>query len=168
MARNPRRDTEKLSSHVPRAGARESGASSATGCVEGARAAAAADRDGPDLLGFPIEAVDELAAFAASSAAGDGNWLAPAGISTLLGLEESAPMGSARDSEGPAGSDSADEPRESALGCAEDPRRAVEAGPNVSQATVSKYMLRPRRPPSQAWRTFLKNHASDLIAFIPD
>ncbi len=25
-------------------------------------------------------------------------------------------------------------------------------------------MLRPRRPPSQAWRAFLKNHARDLIA----
>src|SRR5437870_11160861 len=25
-------------------------------------------------------------------------------------------------------------------------------------------MLRPRRPPSQAWSTFLKNHAQDLIA----
>src|SRR5215813_8438425 len=25
-------------------------------------------------------------------------------------------------------------------------------------------MLRPRRPPSQTWRTFLKNHAQDLIA----
>jgi transposase InsO family protein len=25
-------------------------------------------------------------------------------------------------------------------------------------------MVRPRRPPSQAWRTFLKNHAKDLIA----
>src|SRR5438132_2732582 len=25
-------------------------------------------------------------------------------------------------------------------------------------------MVRPRRPPSQAWRTFLKNHAPDLIA----
>jgi putative transposase len=25
-------------------------------------------------------------------------------------------------------------------------------------------MVRPRRPPSQAWRTFLKNHALDLIA----
>src|SRR5437762_8956017 len=25
-------------------------------------------------------------------------------------------------------------------------------------------MLRPRRPPSQAWRTFLKNHAEDLMA----
>ena len=25
-------------------------------------------------------------------------------------------------------------------------------------------MLRPRRPPSQAWRTFLKNHVSGLLA----
>src|SRR2546426_7492476 len=33
-----------------------------------------------------------------------------------------------------------------------------------SQATVSKYMPRQRRPPSQVWRTFLKNHAKDLIA----
>src|SRR5262249_28057620 len=40
----------------------------------------------------------------------------------------------------------------------------VKLGVMVSQATVSKYMLRARRPPSQAWRTFLKNHASDLIA----
>src|SRR2546425_10987818 len=39
-------------------------------------------------------------------------------------------MGSARDWEGPAGSDTADEPRESAVGCAEDPRRAVEARPD--------------------------------------
>src|SRR3989442_15284855 len=35
----------------------------------------------------------------------------------------------------------------------------LKLGLTVSQATVSKYMLRPRRPPSQAWRTFLKNHA---------
>jgi putative transposase len=40
----------------------------------------------------------------------------------------------------------------------------LKLGITVSQATVSKYMLRPRRPPSQAWRTFLKNHAKDLIA----
>src|SRR5213083_1513565 len=40
----------------------------------------------------------------------------------------------------------------------------LKLGRTVSQATVSKYMLRPRRPPSQAWRTFLKNHAKDLIA----
>jgi putative transposase len=40
----------------------------------------------------------------------------------------------------------------------------LKLGLVVSQATVSKYMLRPRRPPSQAWRTFLKNHAKDLMA----
>ena len=40
----------------------------------------------------------------------------------------------------------------------------LKLGLTVSQATVSKYMLRPRRPPSQAWRAFLKNHAKDLIA----
>src|SRR2546422_1673106 len=40
----------------------------------------------------------------------------------------------------------------------------LKLGLTVSQATVSKYLVRPRRPPSQAWRTFLKNHAPDLIA----
>src|SRR5262249_52582940 len=40
----------------------------------------------------------------------------------------------------------------------------LKLGLTVSQATVSKYMLRPRRPPSQAWRAFLKNHGKDLIA----
>src|SRR5256712_2999481 len=40
----------------------------------------------------------------------------------------------------------------------------LKLGLTVSQATVSKYMLRPRKPPSQAWRAFLKNHAKDLIA----
>src|SRR5689334_18619712 len=40
----------------------------------------------------------------------------------------------------------------------------LKLGLSVSQATVSKYMVRLRRPPSQAWRTFLKNHAEHLIA----
>ena len=40
----------------------------------------------------------------------------------------------------------------------------LKLGLTVSQVTVSKGMLRSRRPPSQAWRTFLKNHAKDLIA----
>jgi hypothetical protein len=40
----------------------------------------------------------------------------------------------------------------------------LKLGVTVSQATISKYMLRPRRPPSQTWRTFLRNHAQDLIA----
>ncbi len=40
----------------------------------------------------------------------------------------------------------------------------LKLGLTVSQATVSKGMRRPRRPPSQAWRTFLKNHAADVMA----
>jgi len=35
---------------------------------------------------------------------------------------------------------------------------------HVSQATVSKYMIRHRKPPSQSWKTFLKNHAPDLVS----
>ncbi len=32
----------------------------------------------------------------------------------------------------------------------------------VSQATVSRYMIRRRGPPSQSWRAFLRNQAPDL------
>ena len=36
-------------------------------------------------------------------------------------------------------------------------------GIQVSQATVSRYMLRRRGPPSQSWRTFLRNQALELV-----
>ena len=41
----------------------------------------------------------------------------------------------------------------------------LKLGFEVSHATVSKYMVRQRKPPSQTWRTFLENHA-DCIAGI--
>jgi putative transposase len=34
----------------------------------------------------------------------------------------------------------------------------------VSQSTVAKYMRRHPRPPSQTWRTFLTNHARQIMA----
>jgi putative transposase len=37
-------------------------------------------------------------------------------------------------------------------------------GVEISQATVSKYLVRPRRPPSQTWRTFLDNHMGSLVS----
>jgi putative transposase len=40
----------------------------------------------------------------------------------------------------------------------------LKLGIDVSQATVSKYMLHRRKPPSQTWRTFLNNHADCLAA----
>jgi putative transposase len=40
----------------------------------------------------------------------------------------------------------------------------LNLGINLSQATVAKYMVRRRKPPSQSWRTFLNNHVRDLVA----
>ena len=40
----------------------------------------------------------------------------------------------------------------------------LKLGIEISQATVAKYMLRPRKPPSQPWRTFLENHVKQLVA----
>jgi len=37
-------------------------------------------------------------------------------------------------------------------------------GFEVAQSTVSKYMRRGRRPPSQGWKTFLYNHAHAIAA----
>src|SRR3989449_1614437 len=37
-------------------------------------------------------------------------------------------------------------------------------GIQISEASVAKYMVRHRKPPSQTWRTFLKNHAAQLAS----
>jgi transposase InsO family protein len=40
----------------------------------------------------------------------------------------------------------------------------LKLGFEVAQSTVSKYMARPRRPPTQGWTTFLRNHAPHIAA----
>jgi putative transposase len=40
----------------------------------------------------------------------------------------------------------------------------LKLGIAVSQSTVAKYMRRHSHPPSQTWRTFLTNHASQIMA----
>ena len=37
-------------------------------------------------------------------------------------------------------------------------------GFEVSEATVSRYMPRRTKPPSQSWRSFLRNHVHDLVS----
>ncbi len=37
-------------------------------------------------------------------------------------------------------------------------------GYEVAELTVAKYMVRGRKPPSQGWRVFLKNHACEIAA----
>jgi PBP superfamily domain len=44
-------------------------------------------------------------------------------------------------------------------------RELLKLGIDVGQTTVAKYMAKRRRPPSQGWKTFLRNHA-DAIASI--
>ena len=40
----------------------------------------------------------------------------------------------------------------------------LKLGFEVAQSSVAKYMVRRRGPPSQGWRTFLRNHAPDIAA----
>jgi hypothetical protein len=40
----------------------------------------------------------------------------------------------------------------------------LKLGIDVGQTTVAKYMARRRRPPSQGWKTFLRNHADGIAS----
>ena len=40
----------------------------------------------------------------------------------------------------------------------------LKLGFEVAQSSVAKYMIKRRGPPSQGWRTFLRNHAPDIAA----
>jgi transposase InsO family protein len=40
----------------------------------------------------------------------------------------------------------------------------LKLGFEVAESTVSKYMIKHRGPPSQSWRTFLRNHADAIAA----
>ena len=40
----------------------------------------------------------------------------------------------------------------------------LKLGFDVSESTVSRYMPRRRKPPSQTWRSFLRNHTRDLAS----
>ena len=40
----------------------------------------------------------------------------------------------------------------------------LELGVDVGQPSIAKYMARRRGPPSQGWKTFLRNHADGIAA----
>ncbi len=40
----------------------------------------------------------------------------------------------------------------------------LKLGIDISEATVSKYLVRRHGPPSQNWRAFLQNHSKELIS----
>jgi putative transposase len=40
----------------------------------------------------------------------------------------------------------------------------LKLGINIGETSVSKYLIRNRKPPSQTWRTFLDNHLKSLVS----
>jgi len=40
----------------------------------------------------------------------------------------------------------------------------LKLGINIGETSVSKYMVRHRKPPSQSWRTFLDNHLKTMVS----
>ena len=40
----------------------------------------------------------------------------------------------------------------------------LKLGIDIGETSVSKYMVRGRKPPSQTWHTFLENHAQQLVS----
>jgi putative transposase len=40
----------------------------------------------------------------------------------------------------------------------------LKLGIEIGESSISKYMVRSRKPPSQTWRTFLENHAQQLVS----
>ena len=40
----------------------------------------------------------------------------------------------------------------------------LKLGIDIGETSVSKYLVRPRKPPSQTWRTFLDNHVKTMVS----
>jgi hypothetical protein len=90
--------------------------------------------------------------------------MASRGFSILLALEVEklarSPCPTSRNPE----TDPRDEHCQSVVGRAPNSRRLLKLGIDVGQTSVAKYMVRTRRPPSQGWKTFLRNHADGIAA----
>src|SRR5258705_5904928 len=60
--------------------------------------------------------------------------------------------------------DHADERRNPLWGAPRIHGELLKLGIEVAQSSVAEYMVKRRAPPSQGWRTFLRNHAPDIAA----
>jgi hypothetical protein len=43
-------------------------------------------------------------------------------------------------------------------------RELLQLGIDIGETSVSKYMVRGSKPPSQTWRTFLGNHLKTVVS----
>jgi hypothetical protein len=113
-------------------------------------------------MGPSIAMVGELAAQPAVRPACDCLALAPSRLVAALGIWLTWPL---------AWRTPADPQRDPRPYCPNEPRwgaprihgELLKLGFDVSQATVSRYMARRSYPPTQSWRTFLRNQALGMI-----
>ena len=42
----------------------------------------------------------------------------------------------------------------------------LKLGIEIAESSVSNYLVRGRRPPSQTWRTFLQNHINGTVVYV--
>ena len=68
------------------------------------------------------------------------------------------------DSEGRTGADPHNQPPKSYLGAPKIHGELLKLGIDIGETSVSKYMVRRRRTPSQTWSTFLDNHVKSLVS----
>ena len=130
------------------------------------REAPEADEFGPTVVGLALFGVEGLEVWRPHHESLHRRRLASQGLSLVLELEDSARHARAADSaEGSARVDSHHEPRISALGrSARIYGELLKLGIAIGETSVSKYMVRHRRPPSQTWRTFLDNHVKSMVS----
>src|SRR6266851_4408330 len=100
-----------------------------------------------------VGAMERLASSTCHRQAGNGDRLAQEKLPTVLDLEGSKwQSGPTRRDEGGPGSDSQNEPREPIWGAPRIHGELLKLGIDIGETSVSKYMVRCRKPPSQTWR----------------
>ncbi len=175
--REPRRDARHPASRYRNAAlraaasceprCREPRASPATRDSSSGNASAAAPAGRPRVLGHRRPCVVAVGGVPRDRRTGDRDRMASAGLRSVVGVEVS-PRGSAAPGAGAGEPHRADAARESAVEPAENRQRAGEARSCRDKDMVAKYMPkpapRPRRPPSQTWKTFSATISRGAIA----
>src|SRR6476620_12798055 len=90
--------------------------------------------------------------------------MAPRGLPIVLALEIATPLRPTSGVVGNSPADPRDEPRQPLWGAPRIHGKLLKLGIEIGQSSVAKYMARRRVPPSQGWRTFLRNHADGIAA----
>src|SRR3954465_9229793 len=96
--------------------------------------------------------------------AGNSYPLASRRLPLLLALEIASACRQAERCAGNPAADPGDEPRHPLWGAPRIHGELLKLGIDVGQTSVAKYMARRQRPPSQGWRTFLRNHADGIAS----